>query len=172
MVLRAVRSALRERAGATNRAPRWTDRAGSTHWLVVPDWDRLARVAPATAIGFFGQAREDVDHAPIVALEHELLAQADKIDGLLAYHNVRFADGQWGNLVVFASADDPSGIRADARHVEAVARTHLHYRSLRLHVGTLETGALGEREPYLTRTLYLDFADDPPWRAVRDYATT
>ena len=98
LVLRAVRSALRERAGATNRAPRWTDRAGSTHWLVVPDWDRLARVAPATAIGFFGQAREDVDPAPIVALEHELLAQADKIDGLLAYHNVRFADGRWGNL--------------------------------------------------------------------------
>jgi hypothetical protein len=40
---------------------------------------------------------------------------------------------------------------------------------LRLHVGTLETGALGEREPDLTRTLYLDFADDPPWRAVRHY---
>jgi hypothetical protein len=160
---------MRERARAIHKTPQWTDAAGSAHWLVVPDWERLAQAAPATAIGFFGQARLDVDHAPIVALEHELLAQAETIAGLLAYHNVRFADGQWGNLVVFARADDPAGLRADIRHAQAVARTPRHYRSLRLHVGTLDTGALGEQEPRLARTLYLDFATRQAWRAVREY---
>jgi hypothetical protein len=160
---------MRERARAREKPPHWTDAAGSAHWLVVPDWEQLAQVAPATAIGFFGQARLDVDHAPILALEHELLARAETIAGLLAYHNVRFADGQWGNLVVFAGMDDPAGMGANVRHAEAVARTPRHYRSLRLHVGTLETGALGEREPRLARTLYLDFATRQTWRAVRHY---
>jgi hypothetical protein len=171
-ILGKVRAALREQTVAPRRKSRWTGADGAAHWLVVPDWERLASVAPATAIGFFGQAREDVDHGPIVALEHELLARAETIDGLLAYHNVRFADGQWGNLVVFAAAGDPAGVRADTRHVEAVSRTPRHYHSLRLHVGTLDTGALGEQEPRIARTLYLDFAGDPPWRAVRDYAPT
>jgi hypothetical protein len=171
-VLGKVRAALREKAVATRRRSRWTAADGAVHWLVVPDWELLVSAAPATAIGFFGQAREDVDHGPIVALEHELLAHAEAIDGLLAYHNVRFADGQWGNLVVFAAADDPAGVRADVRHVEAVSRTPRHYHSLRLHVGTLDTGALGELEPRIARTLYLDFSSDPPWRAVRNYALT
>ena len=157
-----------ERAAGARRSPRWTDPDGSHHWLVVPDWQRLADTAPAVAIGFFGQARENVEHGPIITREHEILARADGLQGLLAYHNVRFADGQWGNLVVFASADDPSRLRADPVHVEAIGLTPRHYHSLRLHVGTLELGALGEAEPRLIHTLYLDFAT-PPWRAMRYY---
>jgi hypothetical protein len=62
--------------------------------------------------------------------------------GLLAYHNVRFADGGWGNLVLFADGlapGQPAGRRTAPR---GRGRTPLHYRSLRLHRALLaERGA-------------------------------
>ena len=33
------------------------------HHVVVPDWAALDAVRPAAIVGFFGQARADVDHA-------------------------------------------------------------------------------------------------------------
>jgi hypothetical protein len=118
-------------------------------------------------VGFFGQARQDVDHAPIIAIEQELLGRAAAFEGLLAYHNVRFADGAWGNLVLFADGLAPGHLRDDERHLVAVGRTPLHYRSLRLHRALLATGALGGDDLELRRTAYYDFDEDPPWRAVR-----
>ena len=71
--LAAIRAALVRRHGEDRAAGRWRDAEGAEHWLVAPDWDALAATRPAVAIGFFGQARDDVDHAPIVDLEHDIL---------------------------------------------------------------------------------------------------
>jgi hypothetical protein len=169
--LAAIRKALRRRAPRTDGEQHWRDPDGAEHWLVVPDADRLARTVPAVAVGFFGQARDDVDHGPIVALEHDILGRASSFGGLLAYHNVRFASGQWGNLVGFADAGSPGHLRGDDAHADAVARTPRHYRSLRLHRALLPDGLLGSADLQLERTAYYDFADDPPWRAVRPAAT-
>src|SRR5690242_18986943 len=89
--LAAIRTALVRRHADGRGAGRWVDAAGAEHWLVAPDWDALAALRPTLAVGFFGQARDDVDHAPIVDLEHDLLARAGSFAGLLAYCNVRFA---------------------------------------------------------------------------------
>jgi hypothetical protein len=147
---------------------RWTT-GGESHWLVVPDRDALMRTRPLTGIGFFGQAREHVDHAPILRLERELLAQASRFPGLLAYHNVRFADGRWGNLVLFANAEGPSHVRADPTHLQALERTPSHYRSVRLHRLRLDGVALDDTPPALDSTLLIDFADASTWRAVRHH---
>jgi hypothetical protein len=165
--LRRIRRSLRERLTAGLGAGTWSDAAGDGHLLVVPDPGALATVRPAHAVGFFGQARDDVDHAPIIAIEQELLGRAAGFDGLLAYHNVRFADGGWGNLVVFADDVTPGRLRDDERHLVAVGRTPLHYRSLRLHRALLPAGALGREDLELRRTAYFDFDENPPWRAVR-----
>jgi hypothetical protein len=165
--LAAIRAALVRRHAAGGGPGRWVDAAGAEHWLVAPDWDALASTRPAVAVGFFGQARADVDHAPIVDLEHDILARAASFAGLLAYCNVRFADGQWGNLVLFADAGGPGHVWGDAVHADAIARTPRHYHSLRLHRASLAGGLLGEDGLRLERTSYYDFASDPVWRAVR-----
>jgi hypothetical protein len=143
----------------------WTV-AGDSHWLVVPELSVLASPGPVFGVGFFGQAR-DVDHTPILDLERDLLARAPQFPGLLAYYNVRFATGQWGNLVLFASDDDPVRVRTDPTHVEALARTADHYRSVRLHRLRFPDGAVGRTAPALESTLLIDFTETPPWRAVR-----
>jgi hypothetical protein len=169
-VLRSVRARLRARAAAGGGAGCFRDADGAEHWLVVPDWAALEAARPAAAVGFFGQARDDVDHAPLVALEHEVVARAAAQPGLLAYHNVRFASGQWGNLVVLAARAAADHVRGDERHQEAIRRTAAHYHSLRLHRLTLPDGALGDAAPVLEETLLVDLGCDPPWRAVRPAA--
>jgi hypothetical protein len=120
-------------------------------------------------VGFFGQAHPGVDHAPIMAIEHDIVVRAAEIPGLLAYHNARLADDRWGNLVVFDSPAATGALADDPQHASAVARMPEHYASLRLHRGTLADGPLGEAAIAIGETLYLDFAETPPWRAVRVY---
>jgi hypothetical protein len=99
--LTRLRDVLRRAAGGRrSSALRFGDEIG-VHHVVVPDWAALETPQPVALIGFFGQAREDVDHSAIVALEHDIVARASTFPGLLAYHNARLASGHWGNLVVF-----------------------------------------------------------------------
>jgi hypothetical protein len=165
--LAAMRRALRLRAREDALGGRWTD-SGDAHWLVVPDPALFAAKRPVVAVGFFGDSREEVDHGPILRMEHDLLERAAGFPGLLAYHDVRFAESaQYGNLVVFAADDDLSHVRADPLHVDAMAQAHVHYRSVRLHRLRLPDGALGDAPAELVSTLLLDFAETPPWRAIR-----
>jgi hypothetical protein len=166
-VLEDMRRALRLRARGDALAGRWTD-SGDQHWLVAPDAALLASDRPVVAVGFFGDAREDIDHGPILRMEHELTERAAEFPGLLAYHDVLFAESaQFGNLVVFAANDDMSHVRGDPLHVEAMERAHVHYRSVRLHRLRLPDGALGDAPAELVSTLLLDFGETPPWRAIR-----
>jgi hypothetical protein len=164
--LARIRASLVTRVRAGLAGGTW--QAGDeSHWLVVPALEALLRSRPTFGVGFFGQAREQVDHAPIIELEHELVDRVDPIPGLLAYYDVQFATGQWGNLVLFAGADDPARLRSDPTHQEALQRAGDHYRSVRLHRLCFPDGVLGAAEPSLESTLLIDFAETPPWRAVR-----
>lgn len=160
-----IRASLIARVQAGLAGGTWTD-AGESHWLVVPAVRALVQSRSAVGVGFFGQAREDVDHGPILRIEHELLDRAHLLPGLLAYYNVRFAAGQWGNLVIFGSEEDPGRMRSDATHVEALARTADHYHSVRLHRLRFPEGALRGAAAHET-TLLIDFTQTPPWRAIR-----
>jgi hypothetical protein len=137
------------------------------HRIVVPDWGALAAGRPVVGVGFFGQAREGVDHEPIALLEDEIVGRATALDGLLAYHNARLESARWANLVVFAEPAAVGGLRFDAMHETAVALTAAHYASLRLHRGDLADGALGAARYALERTLFIDFDETPPRRWVR-----
>jgi hypothetical protein len=164
--LETIRASLTERIRSGFAGGEWSV-ADEAHWLVVPELGALVQSRPTFGIGFFGQAREQVDHTPILEFEHELLARANAFPGLLAYYNVRFADRQWGNLVLFASEDDPANVRSDPTHQDALARAAHHYRSVRLHRIRLPGGALDAAPPRLESTLLIDFGETPPWRAVR-----
>jgi hypothetical protein len=143
---------------------------GTMHWICVPDPDALARTQPVAAVGFFGQARTDIEHHPIVEREHDIVARAARFGGLLTYYNLQLADGRYGNLVLFDDAGSKAHVTGDAVHAQAVALTPAHYRSLRLHHARLADGVLGAAELQLVRTRYLDFAAEPAWSAVREPA--
>jgi hypothetical protein len=164
-LLERLRSALRgaERANGEQRFRR----GGEQHRLAVPDWGALDRTRPAVGIGFFGQARPEVDHEPLAALEDEIVGRAGELGGLLAYHNALLEPGRWANLVVFAAPGASGVLGGDGVHECAVQRTPSHYFSLRLHRGSLPDGALGTAPFVLERTLFLDFAEHPPRRVVR-----
>jgi hypothetical protein len=143
---------------------------GTQHWLCVPDPSALAAACPVAAVGFFGQARRDLDHAPIVDREYDIVGRAARFGGLLTYYNLRLADGRFGNLVLFSAPDAKGHVTGDRVHAEAVALTPRHYRSLRLHHAELQDGVLGAGELELIRTRYIDFDSDPAWSAVREPA--
>jgi hypothetical protein len=170
VTLGLLRAALR-RAAIDQRARvlRFADDVGE-HTVSVPDWAALESRRPIAVIGFFGQAREEVDHAAIVALEHQIVARASTFPGLLAYHNARLRSGEWGNMVLFASRADAAAVTGDAVHADAVERTPRHYASLRLHRGVAADGGLGTAGVTVAETLYLHFADHPAWRGLRVYA--
>jgi hypothetical protein len=161
--LARMRAALARRLAAGTAAGTWEE-DGEAHLLVAPRPDVLAR--PALAVGFFSQAR-DIDHGPILHLEYALLDRVDAVEGFVSYHNVRFADGRWGNLVTFDDQDGPTQVRDHPIHRDALALTAAHYRTVRLHRLRLADGAAGATEPELRETLLFDFDDTPPWRAVR-----
>jgi hypothetical protein len=165
-----IRSSLITRVRSGLASGVWTV-ADESHWLVVPELCALVRSGPTFGVAFFGQAREQVDHGPIIDLEQNLLARSSLFPGLLAYYNVRFVTGQWGNLVLFAREGDPAHVRSDPTHVDALARTADHYRSVRLHRLRFPDGAIGSAPPALESTLLIDFTEAPPWRAVRRAAS-
>lgn len=166
-VLAGIRKVQRERIAELHEGGTWIDKHGATHWLVAPRPDLVVDPAPCLAVGFFGQARSDVDHTIIVALEHAMLARAQEIPGLLTYHNVQLANAQWGNLVLFEAGTDTTSMRSELTHADAIHRAPAHYHSLRLHRCTLSCGKDDAEEFALETTLYLDFDVSPPWRAVR-----
>ena len=168
--LTALRGAVRRQAGHRRTTIlSFTDDIGE-HCVAVPDWDALARAEPVALVGFFGQSREHVDHSPIVAMEHQIVARAAAFPGLLSYHNAQLGDNRWGNMVVFSSRAAVAGLAPDPVHVRAVASAPMYYESLRLHRGSLADGLLGDADIVLDETLYLDFAGDPAWRGLRVYA--
>lgn len=135
------------------------------HLIVLPHPGLVSASGELTAVGFFGQARADVDHTPILDLEDALVQDMPSNLGLVAYYNVRWWHNGWGNLVLFLDDEAKDGWGSDQRHREAVELSPRHYHSIRLHNGMLPGGLVGHDAIDLVRTKYLDF--DRPWRAVR-----
>jgi hypothetical protein len=152
----------------TQRFDRETGADGSVHTMVLPSLPRAFLTADLFGVGFFGQARQHVDHSPIMELERALIADMPTTPGLVAYYNAFDPTAGWGNLVLFEDHVVERAWGGDPRHVEAVRRSPDHYRSIRLHHARAVGGLLGSGPIEITRTRYIDYADDPPWRAVRE----
>ena len=139
-------------------------------WIRVPDRAALLAAPELTTIGFFGQPRHDVDHAPIHELESAIVETLEEVPGVLSYFNLEVARGRFGNLVLCAAPDVPVRWHAHEVHRLAVALAPSHYHSARLHNGTVRSRLVGDAELVVLRTRYYDFDSDPAWLAVRTWA--
>jgi hypothetical protein len=174
-VLRRMYARLRTHAatnvaamGVGDRIDKITDPDASVHTIVLPDLGLMRRAGDLFGVGFFGQARRRVDHTPIMELEAALIADMPASEGLVAYYNAFYQDDGWGNLVLFADVVAERAWGGDPRHVEAVRRSAAHYHSIRLHHALAKGGLFGSGPIEIVRTRYIDFGDDPPWRAIRE----
>lgn len=138
------------------------------HRIVITDTARVRELGDLVVVGFFSQARLDVDPRPIVELENALIADMPRESSPLVYYNVHWPGVGWGNLVVFTDAAAERAWGHDPRHHEAVGRSPAHYHSVRLHIGDLPGGILGREAIHLRRTRYFDFSGPEPWRANRE----
>ncbi len=156
-------------ASGRSRDDRFVDPADQgIHRIVLTDVPGAGRPGDMIVVGFFGQARMDVDHEPIVDLESALIGDMAAEENPLVYYNVHWPRIGWGNLVVFEDLDRERDWGHDPRHAEAVTRSPVHYHSIRLHVGSLRGGIVGGADIELYRTRYLDFSGPTPWRAERE----
>ena len=144
-----------------------SDAAGLRTWIRVPDRAALLTTPELTTIGFFGQPRDGVDHAPIHQLETAIVETLEEVPGLLSYYNLELPQRRFGNLVLCAAPDVPVRWRAHDVHRLAVALAPRQYHSARLHNGTVRSQLLGDAELVVLRTRYYDFDSEPAWLAVR-----
>jgi len=138
------------------------------HKIILVDKDYLTSNQDLLAVGFFGQARTDIDHTRIIKLEDDLIEQFGEFPELLAYYNLHLPSDQWGNLVLCRGEAFKEHWRDNPTHQQAVEYTPSHYHSIRLHNGLIPGGMIGQNEFKLIRTKYYDYRQDEIWRAVRE----
>lgn len=160
-VMRAMLARLRELAPAWCGAAvhvKEVDAAGLRTWIRVPDLDALLRARELTTVGFFGRARDGVDHAPIHELERQIVDTLERVPGVLAYFDLELAGGRYGNLILCADEETPAQLHTHELHRRAVELTPRHYHSARIHRGRVATPLLdgGELVHLHTRAFEFD----------------
>jgi hypothetical protein len=166
----AARSWLASPPPGSGTLVRQLDAAGLRTWIRVPDRAALLAAPELTTIGFFGQPRDDVDHAPIDELETSIVETLEEVPGVLSYFNLELAQRDFGNLILCAAPDVPVRWRAHDVHRLAVALAPSHYHSARLHSGTVPSRLVGDAELVVLSTRYYDFDSEPAWLAIRTFA--
>jgi hypothetical protein len=140
--------------------------------LVIPDVESLTNAPDLSVVGFFGAAREDVDHTILFSLEDELVDDmaASHGAGLLSYFDLELDErGGYGNLVLFATPEASEAWPGNPIHRRAIEIAPLHYTTIRLHKGVVPGGLMGHGELKISRTRYLDFTGDVDWRGIRSF---
>jgi hypothetical protein len=176
-MLEQERERARAWAAAGSEAPEETvireDEAGLRHLLVVPSVRSLLEAPRLTAIGFFGRAREDVDHSALFGLEDELIDRMATYGevGLLSYYDVELdpLKGSYGNLILFSTPEVPEEWYRDEVHRRAVELSPGHYYEVRLHKGSIPSGILDGGALTIERTKYVDFSGAETWFGLRRF---
>lgn len=136
---------------------READAAGNRTWIRVPDREALLAVGELTTVGFFGQARADVDHDPIHRLEEAIVDTLELVRGVLSYFDLGLPHGGYGNLILCDAPDVAVRWHEHRIHAQAVELAPRHYHSARLHNGVVRSPLLGDADLVVLRTRYYDF---------------
>lgn len=141
------------------------------HRLILPQPEQLRCQKPLIVVGFFGQRRENADRELIREFEQILLAEIEEHPGLLSYSTMALANGDYGNLVLFANQKARDHWSTSQAHAQAVnVLSPSYYWSVRIYNGRLPDGITHSSDLSLTRVKYYDYRSQPMWRAVREIA--
>jgi hypothetical protein len=142
---------------------------GRQHRVVLGDAGRLGTGRDLGFVGFFAIKRPGLDHAPLTAMDDELLLELPAHPGILSYSSLELPGGNWGNLIVVDPPEAKEHWRTSERHAWAARElAPRHYTVVRLHNGVLPGGLASGRGPVVARTRYYDFQGPVPWKAERE----
>lgn len=145
---------------------------GEQDWerrVVLVQPERLRAVRPITVVGFFGQRRSNADAVAATNFDTILLTEFPKQPDLLSYSTTMLADGNYANLVLFASEDGPRHWSRSVAHAQAASVfAPSYYETVRIYNGCLPNGIGDPHNLHLTRTKYFDYLTRPLWYAVRE----
>lgn len=145
----------------------WGEAEGRRHRLIVNDAPQLLNRPDFVLVGFFGRKRADFDESSVFALDDALVAELAQHPGLHAYCTCTFADGCFGNTVLFADQAAKAHWSTSQLHGKAVAISPAYYHYVRLHNGILPGSLTSGCASVLQVSKYYDFSQSPPWRGQR-----
>jgi hypothetical protein len=148
----------------------WVEISERKHRFIFSDGKALLTLPRLVLVGFFGQRRRDADGAPINHVDGELMVELAEHPGMLSYCTLVLENGDYGNVVLFASEEAKLHWSTSERHSYAVrALAPKYYESVRLHNGWVPGGLLSGNVPVVERTKYLDYRGMLPWRGMRAF---
>lgn len=119
-------------------------------------------------VGFFGNKRPGADIRPLLKADKLFEAEFQHHPDLLSLSTVRLANGDFGNLVLFAQAEAISKWNNSDVHRKLVAEiSPPYYLTIRLNNGWLPKGLRDPDGLRIERVKYIDYASTPYWRGVR-----
>lgn len=130
--------------------------------------DRLFSTENLAVVGFIGHKRPKADIRPLLKADKLFEVEFHKHPDLLSLSTVRVADGNFGNLVVFADPAAISKWNNSEVHRKLVAEiSPPYYLTIRLNNGWLPKGLQDPDGLWIERVKYIDYSSMPYWRAVR-----
>ena len=88
--------------------------------------------------------------AEINSMDQRLVTELQRHPGILAYCTGEKADGDWGNLILFAQFDDLKTLGNSAPHTHAAKLfSPNYYTSTRIHDGVLAGEITSDAQPVL-----------------------
>jgi hypothetical protein len=134
--------------------------------------DRLFTTDNLAVVGFFGAKRPNADIRPLLKADRLFEAEFHNHADLLSLSTVRVVNGDFGNLVVFARPEAISKWNNSPVHRKLVAEiSPPYYATIRLNNGWLPSGLKDPDKLWIERVKYIDYGSNPPWRAVRTFAS-
>ncbi len=136
---------------------------------VLCDPMRLGERRDICVVGFFGERLFGPDATALEKADAAVVLEFQHYPGILIYSSMELSDGNWGNLVLHTAPEDREAWRGGDTHARAVAElVPIHFRTVRIHNGTLSGGLAGGKAIRVERTKYWDYRSPRVWQAVRE----
>lgn len=132
---------------------------------------KLFSMKDLTVVGFFGHKRPGADIRPLIQADKKFEKTFHEHAGLLSLSTVRMENGDFGNLVVFIDQESRDKWNQTPLHYDTVSKiSPPYYHFIRLNNGIMPFGLDDPNALSLIRVKYIDYSEEPPWRAARELA--
>lgn len=144
---------------------------GRTHRIIVINPQELSSRESFAIVGFFGQRCFDASLDDAEARDKMLFEEMSYHSGLYSYSTLELTNGDYGNCVVFKDEASKNAWGKSWVHEAAVKEfSPRYYHSVRLYNAILPARLLEPEALYLQQVRYFDYAETPPWTAVRTFS--
>ena len=144
---------------------------GRLHRIALARPEVLMNSNDLAVVGFCGQKRRGIDRGPLDVVDDDLIAELPAHSHILSYSTLELECGNSCNLVLFSEPHGISHWSRSEKHAVAVSMSSEYYTVIRLHNALLPGGLMSNNKLILIRTKYIDYQEQTPWRAVREFLT-